>query len=451
MKRSFGMLMLAAGCATETVPAGVSEVDGPTWHGEIAPLLAEHCGSCHTEGALAGFLPLLDYPVAAPMADVIALQAATREMPPFMADDGADCENPWGFMHDPRLSNQEIQLLADWAAADAPLGDPQTAAPLPAPPSFGLEDGNQELVPPNPYVTSLENGADEFICVTLDLGLEETGYLTGIEVVPDFDEVVHHATVSIDRDGSTAALGGDDNMYPCFGGTMSGASTFIAAWIPGAPPTVPPHGASWVVEPGARLVVQLHYHPTGIDQADQTRYRLRWADGPTPDRANVTLIGNDQRQMPDGSGLQPGEADDGGPRFLIPANSPDHTERIRWDVPDNIPEASVWLVLNHMHYIGAGMKVWVEHADGSEDSCLLNTPRWDFNWQQGFYYDAAAGAAPTLKGGDTLWLECSYDNTLDNPGVRRALSENGLEDPQDVTIGESSLDEMCMVGLGVVF
>ena len=385
------------------------------------------------------------------MATIIADRTASKDMPPFMADNDETCENPWGFMHDPRLTDDEIALLAAWAEAGAPEGDPATAAPLPEPPAFGLEDYNDEVMPPQAYTTRIENGADEFICVTMDLGLYETSYLTGVEVVPDVDEVVHHATVFIDKTGSTAALGGSDGMYPCVGGTMGTEDTFIAGWVPGAAPTTPPDGAAWEVPAGARLVVQLHYHPTTTPQADQTRYRLRWADTPPDKLAYVTLIGNNRTQNSDGSGLQPGEDDPGGvPAFLIPADSADHVETIRYDLPDALPEVYIWFALNHMHYIGTKMTVWVEHQDDSADSCLLSTPRWDFSWQQAFYYDAASGNAPRVRGGDTLWIQCTYDNTLDNPSTRAALEENGLDEPQDVTLGEGSLDEMCLVALGAI-
>ncbi|WP_437603865.1 hypothetical protein [Sorangium sp. So ce590] len=39
---------------------------------------------------------------------------------------------------------------------------------------------------------------------------------------------------------------------------------------------------------------------------------------------------------------------------------------------------------------------------------------------------------------------CLYDNTMDNPFVRRALQEEHLTAPRDIVLGESSLDEMCI-------
>ena len=41
-------------------------------------------------------------------------------------------------------------------------------------------------------------------------------------------------------------------------------------------------------------------------------------------------------------------------------------------------------------------------------------------------------------------MTCQYDNTTDNPKVREALTEQGLSEPVDIYLGESTLDEMCL-------
>jgi hypothetical protein len=42
-------------------------------------------------------------------------------------------------------------------------------------------------------------------------------------------------------------------------------------------------------------------------------------------------------------------------------------------------------------------------------------------------------------------------NTAENPYVQRALQESGLEMPVDVSLGEETLDEMCLAAFGIVF
>jgi hypothetical protein len=47
-------------------------------------------------------------------------------------------------------------------------------------------------------------------------------------------------------------------------------------------------------------------------------------------------------------------------------------------------------------------------------------------------------------------MQCRYDNSMGNPNVRDALREQGLDAPRDVSMGEATLDEMCLGVFGVV-
>jgi hypothetical protein len=111
----------------------------------------------------------------------------------------------------------------------------------------------------------------------------------------------------------------------------------------------------------------------------------------------------------------------------------------------------------HMHYLGVELSMRVEHplaGGGVESECLVNVPRWDFDWQRTYQYDAAIDALPYVENGDTFVVQCTYDNSLDNPFVRRSLAERGLQEPVDVYLGEESLDEsldeMCLAMFGVI-
>jgi hypothetical protein len=110
----------------------------------------------------------------------------------------------------------------------------------------------------------------------------------------------------------------------------------------------------------------------------------------------------------------------------------------------------VFTVAPHMHLVGTSYRAWIEHADGSLGPCLIGVPEWDFDWQLFYRFDVDAGEAPVLRADDKIFVECTYDNTLDNPGVVRALSEQGLTEPVDVMFGSSSLDEMCGLVIGSV-
>ena len=60
-------------------------------------------------------------------------------------------------------------------------------------------------------------------------------------------------------------------------------------------------------------------------------------------------------------------------------------------------------------------------------------------------------AALGERAGDAPRARCTYDNTLANPGVARALSDAGLAEPADVYMGETTLDEMCLGVFGIVY
>ena len=55
-----------------------------------------------------------------------------------------------------------------------------------------------------------------------------------------------------------------------------------------------------------------------------------------------------------------------------------------------------------------------------------------------------------MRSGDVLRMRCTYDNTLANPHLRPALDDQDLDEPVDVELGEDTLDEMCLIGIGII-
>jgi hypothetical protein len=148
------------------------------------------------------------------------------------------------------------------------------------------------------------------------------------------------------------------------------------------------------------------------------------------------------------NGVDPGPNDPNGvPVFEIPANVSDHVETLTYVMPDFLPPIDLFTMGTHMHYVGVDMKIWIER--GGQEICLLQTPRWDFNWQRLYDVDAPLGQMPTVQGGDVIKLRCTYDNTLNNPALVGALEQQGLTEPFTIGVGESSLEEMCAMLFGV--
>jgi hypothetical protein len=414
----------------------------PNWHQDIAPLVYANCVGCHIEDSIAPF-SLETYEQAAPFAALMNDAVADGLMPPWGAIETDECQPAHGWANDLRLSDADKQLVADWVAAGSPEGDPANAVELPSPPNLDLP--NPTATFQNPSSFTVGGNEDSFICYSIDPGLIDDVWITGLQIVPDNAQVVHHVLVYADPMANSAAVAGPDGSYPCFGTAGVDGAKLLGTWVPGAVPTVMPNGVGLKMAAGSRVILAYHYHPTGTgDEVDQSSLALRWVDSKPPYEGLVDLLGN----FPTAPGLEPGPNDPGGVSlFVIPPGVSDHTETMSIVLPDLLPPIDLFTVGAHMHYVGVDMKVWIER-DG-EEICLIQTPRWDFNWQRTYNIDAAIGQFPKVQGGDVVKLRCTYNNTLDNPFLAEALASEGFDAPQTVLLGESSIEEMCLLIFGL--
>jgi len=433
--------------------AGSQLSGGVTWHQNIAPVVAEHCVSCHTEGGIAPFA-MDTYGQTSMWAELMASATASGLMPPWHAIETDECQSLPPLRHDARLDEATIDLFRAWADAGAPEGDAGNAAALPQPPSLGLADPTVTLTMGGEVTVEQVGGdLDHFHCMRLDPGNTEDVYLEALQVITGNRAILHHVLVYADPNSASDSFGPEGVERDCNGGT--GVSDpdvhLIGAWVPGSLPAEPPDGVRTVLEAGTKVIMQVHYHATGAgpETDDATGLALRWSTQRPRYVSRMTLVGNFRTEA---AGLMPGPADDGpqGTRFLIPAGATDHTEDMVYTVPtfSDRADVRVWTIANHMHKVGVSMRAWIER-DGEDDVCLLDTPRWDFDWQRLYEYDVPIEQAPEVRSGDRLRIRCTYDNSLDNPGVVEALAEVGEDAPRDVRLGEGTLDEMCLAGVGI--
>jgi hypothetical protein len=417
--------------------------DAPTWYQDVAPTVIAKCSGCHREGGVAPF-SLQSYEESAPWAVARAESVERHRMPPFAADDTDECQVNVGWKDDLRLSDAEKDALRGWADARAPEGDPETAAPVSEPPSVELTTVDTTLQMQG--AVTIGGDHDQFLCFSLDPGLTEDRYLQALQIVPGNEKIVHHVLIYVDAEGDSAQQAGEDGWFECSGGSIGG--DLIGAWAPGAVPARVPEGAGMLVPAGARLVMNVHYHPTGAgDEVDDaTAIDIDWLDERPGWRAQFALIGN-------GTGLQPGPNDENGIEFRIPPGVSDHTETMLFTLPADVPELRLWGIGAHMHYVGVDMLIGVQRevSPGPEKECLLHAPYYSFEWQRLYTYDASLDDAIRIAGGDQLYMRCIYDNTMNNPGVAEALEQQGLSEPIEVRLGEETLDEMCLGVYGIAF
>lgn len=109
-----------------------------TWNRDVSRVFRRRCISCHGANAA---IPFTAYEQARPWATAIKEQVLRRSMPPWGAVKGFG-----DFDRDPALTQEEVSLIAAWAAGGAPEGDPSDAIPEPANPSASVaERAHREL------------------------------------------------------------------------------------------------------------------------------------------------------------------------------------------------------------------------------------------------------------------------------------------------------------------
>jgi hypothetical protein len=395
----------AIGCPCET-PKGRAAREKVTYARDIAPILFAHCAECHRPGEVAPF-SLLTYQDAAKRARGLARATGRRLMPPWRAD-----VHYGQFLDERRVTEREIALVKAWADNGAPEGNALDLPPQPTFPS-GWRLGTPDLVVPVPVrYTVPADGPDIFQHFVMPLNLAKDEQVVAFEFRPDNRAVVHHAIVAIDTRGGARAR---DAETPEPGWRTSGSidasiTGILGVWTPGMTPRFYPQDIGVALDKSADLVVQLHLHPTGKVESDQSKIALYLAKKPVKkviSRAPL-LLGTLVIEIP------PGES------------------RYRTGSSVTLPvDCTLTSVFPHMHMIGKEMKITATLPDKSVKP-LIWIKDWNFYWQDSYVYREPV----KLPQGTKVTIEAYYDNSAINPF-------NPHRPPQRVLFGNDTTDEMC--------
>ena len=99
-----------------------------TFNKDVLPILQKNCQGCHRPGEI-GPMSLLTYSEARPWAKAIKEEVLARRMPPWNAVKGFG-----KFKNDVGLTQEQIEVIADWVEGGAPEGNPAYLPPKPDPP-----------------------------------------------------------------------------------------------------------------------------------------------------------------------------------------------------------------------------------------------------------------------------------------------------------------------------
>ena len=171
----FCVLTIAfCGCQRTVVTAAPSTpaVKEVTFNRDVAPILFANCSSCHHPGDAAPF-SLLTYDDARKRHKQIVDVTRRRFMPPWQPAPGHG-----EFAGARRLTDEQIQTLADWAKAGAPRGE---LGDLPAEPKFvdGWQLGKPDLILETPEYELMAHGGDQFRNFVIPIDIETPWSATG--------------------------------------------------------------------------------------------------------------------------------------------------------------------------------------------------------------------------------------------------------------------------------
>jgi hypothetical protein len=363
------------GCLFEMPPKG-GEKAKVTYTRDIAPIIQTRCLNCHRDGQVAPFA-LADYDQIAKRAKQIVCVTEDRIMPPWIPSPGHD-----KFVAERWLTDRELELFKTWAETGRAKGDD---ADLPPTPKFaeGWQLGQPDLIVKmaEPF-TIPAGGPDLLQNFVIPIDIAEDKLVAAIEFHPGNKRVAHHAVLFLDANGAARKLdkATPEPGYANFGGPGFLPSGALGGWSVGNTPRPLPNGMGRYLKKGSDLVVQMHYHPTGKQETDQSEIGLYFVKKPVAYKLpkDVIMVG------------------------IVP----------------------------HMHLLGKAMKVTATLPNKTVKT-LIDIKNWNYNWQDEYYYERPF----KLPAGTRLDVEAVFDNSDGNPS-------NPSSPPKRVTWGEGTKDEM---------
>jgi tetratricopeptide (TPR) repeat protein len=390
------MIVAAIGMDANAAPA-------VTFTRDIAPILFEHCVSCHRPGVAA--FSLLTFEDVRPRARQLAQVTRSRYMPPWKPEPGHG-----EFVGVRRLSSAEIDTIQRWVADGAPEGDRAALPPTPEWAS-GWRLGEPDVILSMPRAFTVPaSGNDVYRNFVIPIPLNTKRYVKAWEFHPGQSRVVHHATMQIDAtglskriDAASLELGYEGLVPP----TVRTPDGFFLDWGPGHTPFKAAPGIAWLLQAGSDLLLMLHLRPDGQPEQVQASVGLYLTDQP-PTHLPVMMRLN--REDLD-----------------VAAGDSNYVVEDSYTVPVDL---DLYTVQPHAHYLARDVEGIARLPDGRIES-LISIKNWDFDWQDVYQY-----VQPLfLPRGTTVTMRWRYDNSNGN---RR----NPNQPARRVTYGQRTSDEM---------
>jgi hypothetical protein len=436
-------LAAVAAVAADGLSSTIS-LESVAFNKDVLPILQKNCQSCHRPGQIAP-MSFLDYQNARPWAAAMKAAVVSRKMPPWFAD-----PRYGHFSNDRALKQTEIDTIVAWADGGAKEGDPKDAPAPVAWPADGWQIKPDYIVK-GPQYNVPATGTLEWTNVVMPTGLTKDTWITSLEIKPSALQVTHHICIRFlahtpdvqygvpvwvdkQRDAAGSELPrpkGEKQQLPGIAGVPGDDRESLAArsispgglegcYVPGLQAAdYRVFNAAKLIPANADIVFQLHYTTIGKPMIDVPEVGFTFAKEPPQHRF---ISYNAQPAVGTDSEV-----------FRIPPNDGN------WASPPaeilfNEDAQLVWL-MPHMHLRGKDMTYRLQYPTG-EQQIVLSVPRYDFNWQLGYYTDIK------IPKGSRMLVDAHFDNS---PG-----NKFNPDPSRPVYYGDQTWEEMMAPFFGIV-
>ena len=408
---------LLAGPATAASTSTTSGAE-PTFAKDIAPILQAKCQDCHRKGSMAP-MSLVTYEETRPWAKAIRQRVITRQMPPWHIDQTVGVQK---FKNDMSLSEAQINTVARWVDAGAPLGDVRDMPPAKQWPDEDDWKAAKELGPPDiviksdPY-TMAAHHQDVWWRPTSNIPVTEPRWVRAVEMKPGSlagRKITHHAVTYLVQDdpASVTPGGGDAELN---------RRAMLMEWAIGKGYDLYHPNTGKLLLPGSQISWDIHIHAVGEQIRDHVEL-------------GIWLYPKGQE-----------------PKYRTYLTGFQAIKQRNMDIPPNtIVESQGFTVLKqaamlenfqpHMHLRGKAMEVEAILPDGTTQ-VVSYVGKFNFNWMTNYIY--ADDAAPMFPKGTMIRVTAWYDNTRANP--------NNPDPDQWVGYGDRTVDEMGHAWMNVTY
>ncbi len=354
----------------------------------VFKIISNNCVKCHYSNDL-GNLNFSNPENICYNSSLIKYVVSKEIMPPWRADTSFHC-----FINDRRLKPEEIKAIQDWIPTAVFVKNKSSK-------KKAIKENDLDYLRKPDLILSLpksfkiqNNKTDVFVTYLLKTNLKENKYISAIAIKPSNKKELHHARVEIDSSDFFEKKINTDGYFETT--SIENESDIallnskpIAIYLPGLFYNKFPKGTAYPLTVKDNVILHLHYAPTTIKQEDKTEVWIYYSDIPNPKKVV----------------FKNGSMND----FSI-ILQPDSITTVSFKSEPLKKDFSIFALQLHMHLLGKSIKL--EAVTPSNDTInLLSIPKWDFNWQEYYYYDKML----TIPKGSIFIATSVFDNTNENP------------------------------------